>query len=119
MNLPGFGALGDLGRLAALPARMRQVQEELANKTVEGSAGAGLVRVTATGTGNLISVKIEPSLLEGDDREMLGDLVSAAANQALEKARELAATELQKALGGMIPPGLAGMAGLPGGGPQS
>lgn len=114
MNLPGLGALGNLGQLAALPAKLRRLQEELADKTVEGSAGAGLVTVTATGTGNLVSVKIDPALLQGDDRAMLGDLVSAAANQALARARELAAAEVQKALGGMIPPGLAGLPGLPG-----
>jgi hypothetical protein len=114
MNLPGLGALGDLGKLCGLPARMREVQAELAARTVEGSAGGGLVTVTASGTGELLSVKIDPELLQGEDRAMIGDLVAAAANQTLARARELAASEMQKALGGLIPPGLAGLAGLPG-----
>ena len=117
MNLPGLGALGDLGKLCGLPARLREVQEALAARTVTGSAGGGLVTVTASGTGELLSVKIEPELLGGEDREMIGDLVAAAANQTLARARELAAAEMQKALGGLIPPGLAGLAGL-GGAPQ-
>jgi len=111
MNLPG---LGDLGKLYGLPARLRELQEELARKTVEGSAGGGLVTVTATATGELSSVKIDPELLRGEDREMIGDLVAAAVNQALTRARELSAAEMQKALGGLIPPGLAGLAGLSG-----
>jgi DNA-binding YbaB/EbfC family protein len=114
MSLPGFGALGNLGKLAQLPSKLKEIQARLAERTVEGSAGGGMVKVTATGTGQLISVKIDPEVLKGEDREMLEDLVAAAANQTLAKAKELAAAEMQNALGGMIPPGLAGSLGLPG-----
>ncbi len=114
MSLPGFGALGNLGKLAQLPSKLKEIGARLAERTVEGSAGGGMVRITATGTGQLISVKIDPEVLKGEDREMLEDLVAAAANQTLAKAKELAAEEMQKALGGMIPPGLAGSLGLPG-----
>jgi len=111
MSFPG---LGDLGKLYGLPAKLRELQEELARRTVEGSAGGGLVTVAASGTGELTSVSIDPELLRGEDRQMIGDLVAAAANLALAKARELSAAEMQKALGGLMPPGLIGLAGLPG-----
>ncbi|HOX07972.1 MAG TPA: YbaB/EbfC family nucleoid-associated protein [Planctomycetota bacterium] len=111
MNLPG---LGDLGRLYGLPAKLRSIQEELAGRTVDGAAGGGLVTATASGTGELRAVRIDPELLRGDDREMIADLVTAAVNDALAKARELAAAEMQKALGGLLPPGLAGLPGMPG-----
>jgi DNA-binding YbaB/EbfC family protein len=114
MSLPGFGALGNLGKLAQLPAKLKDLQARLAARTVEGSAGGGLVRITATGTGQLISVKIDPEVLAGEDREMLEDLVAAAANQTLARAKELAAQEMQKELGGMIPPGLTEGLGIPG-----
>jgi hypothetical protein len=114
MAFPGLGALGNLGQLAQLPTKMKEMQAKLAGMTVEGSAGGGLVRMTATGTGQLLSVKIDPEVLEGEDREMLEDLVAAAANQTITRAKELAAQEMQSTLGGMIPPGMAGSLGLPG-----
>jgi nucleoid-associated protein EbfC len=113
-GLGGLGALGNLGKLAQLPAKMKELQARLAEQTMEGAAGGGLVKVTVTGTGQLISVKIDPEVLSGEDREMLEDLVAAAANQALAKAKEFAAKEMQEAFGGMIPPGMAGSLGLPG-----
>ena len=112
MNIPG---LGDLGKLYGLPTRLRELQEQLSRRTVEGSAGGGLVTATASGTGEVLKVAIDPSLFSGEDREMAGDLVAAAVNAALAKSREMAAAEMQKALGGLIPPGLAGLTGLPGG----
>jgi DNA-binding YbaB/EbfC family protein len=106
--------LANLGKLAQLPNKLKELQAKLAAQTVEGSAGGGLVKVTATGTGQLLSVKIDPEVLEGEDREMLEDLIAAAANQTLARAKELAAKEMQEALGGLIPPGMAGSLGLPG-----
>jgi DNA-binding YbaB/EbfC family protein len=114
VSLPGFGALGSLGKLAQLPAKLKELQARLAGRTVEGSAGGGLVRITATGTGQLTGVSIDPEVLAGDDREMLEDLIVAAANQTLARAKELAAEEMQKEFGGMIPPGLVGDLGIPG-----
>ena len=111
MNLPG---LGDLGKLYGLPAKLRAIQEDLGKRTVEGAAGGGLVTVAASGTGEIRGVRIDPELLAGEDREMIADLVAAATNAALAKSRELAAAEMQKALGGLMPPGLAGLTGLPG-----
>ena len=73
---------------------MQKAQEELANMVVTGEADAGLVKVTMTGKHAVRKVEIDESLL--DDREMLEDLVTAAVNQAMEKARVAAAEEMQK-----------------------
>jgi hypothetical protein len=112
--LPGFGALAGLGKLAQLPARMKAVQEKLAGLTVEGEAGGGLVRVTASGTGRIVAVVIDPALAAGPDGGRTGELVAAASNAALDRVRELAARELQEALGGLVPPGMGAGLGLPG-----
>lgn len=76
------------GRLAAM-------QTELANRTVTGSAGAGMVTVTADGRGQIRDVKIDPSLLAGDV-EMLEDLVLAAVNEVQKKAADIAQDEAKK-----------------------
>ena len=96
--------------LGALMQQAQQLQEQMAylqkgleDQTVEGSAGAGMVKVTATGTQKITRVEIDPSVLE-EDRDMLQDLVVAAVNNALEKARTLA----QEKLGSLLPPGMAG-----------
>ncbi len=114
MSPLGLGGLGNLGKLSQIPTKLKELQAKLAEQTIEGAAGGGMVKVTATGTGQLISVKIDPEVLSGEDREMLEDLVTAAVNQTLAKAKELAAKEMQEALGGIIPPGMAGSLGLPG-----
>jgi hypothetical protein len=101
----------DLGALMRQAQQMREqmeyMQKGLAQQTVEGTAGAGMVKVTATGDLKIVKVEIDPQVLQ-EDREMLQDLVVAATNNALERARELA----QQRLGAMLPPGL-----LPGGVP--
>lgn len=67
---------------------MEKIQEELANLTVEGTAGGGMVTVTASGAQEIVSVKIDPEVAK-DDIEMVEDMVVAATNQALKKASEL------------------------------
>ena len=101
-----------------LQEKMMQIQEELAEKTVEATAGGGAVTVIANGQGQLFDVKIAPEVVRPDapdevdpgDLEMIQDMVLSAANQALELAKELAAAEMGKAAG---MPGMKGM-GLPG-----
>ena len=85
--------------------KMQTLQGQLATKQVEGSAGAGMVKVIMTGAQTVVSVEIDPSVLSAD-RQMLQDLVVAATNNALEKCRELAKSQM----GSLLPPGL-----LPGG----
>lgn len=85
---------------------MMKAQEELGNKTVEGSAGGGVVKVTATGHKKITDIVIAPEAVDPDDIEMLQDLVLAAVNDALNQAEELASQDLGKLTGGLNMPGL-------------
>lgn len=102
-----MAGLGDLMKQAQrLKAEMDRIQAEAGTKTVEGSAGGGMVTVVANGKGELLSVTIDPEAARGDDVEMLQDLVTAAVNDALRKARELLAQEVSRLTGGLGLPGL-------------
>jgi len=85
---------------------MARIQQELAGKTVEASAGGGMVTVVANGQQEIVSIKIEPEVVSADDMEMLQDLVLAAANEALRKARDMAAEEMSKVTKGLPIAGL-------------
>ena len=87
--------------------QMAEAQDKLASMSVEGSAGGGLVTVTATGDGSVTGVKIDPSSVDPDDVELLEDLVTAAVGEAQRKAKELQESELGSAMGGLG--GLGGM----------
>ena len=89
-----------------MQTQMARAQEQLATETVEGSAGGGLVTVTATGTGVLTGVRIDPKAIDPDDPEMLEDVVLAAVNEALRAAQALAESKLGGSLGGLGLPGL-------------
>ena len=86
--------------------QMLKVQGELANKTVEGSAGGGVVTVTANGHKKILNVTIKPEAVDPDDVEMLQDLVLTAVNDALTKAEEMAAKDMSRFTGGLNIPGL-------------
>ena len=86
--------------------QMLKAQEELAQKTVEGTAGGGVVKVTANGHKKIINIVIQPEAVDPDDVEMLQDLVLAAVNDALNKAEEMANQDLGKFTGGLNIPGL-------------
>ena len=90
----------------AMQARMQEVQDEVAQQSVEASAGGGMVTVTANGKGEVQSVKIDPKLLEDGDVEMLEDLVLAAVNEAHRRADEMmksARSRIAGPLGGGLP----------------
>ena len=89
--------------------KMNKVQDELASKTVTGSAGGGMVTVQATGKGEIISISIEDEVIDRTEKELLQDLVSGAVNDALRKARDLAKSEMAGLAGGMQIPGLTNM----------
>ncbi len=89
-----------------LQARMIQLQEELAARTVEGTAGGGMVRAVANGRQEILSLRIEPEVVDPRDVEMLQDLVLAAVNDALGRSREMAAAEMGKLTGGVSLPGM-------------
>lgn len=90
--------------------KMRETQERLASLSVQGTAGAGLVTVTATGEGTVTAVKIDPKTVDPDDVELLEDLITAAVADAQRQARELQQNEMGSALGGMG--GMGGLGGL-------
>jgi DNA-binding YbaB/EbfC family protein len=86
--------------------RMQEMQAQLQELEVEGSSGAGMVKVSMTGKGEMKSIKIDPSLVDPADTEVLEDLILAAANDAKAKADEKMQEEMQKLTGGMpLPPG--------------
>jgi len=86
--------------------QMMEIQEELANRTVEATVGGGVVTVVANGQQQIISIKIDPEVVDPGDVEMLQDLILAAVNEAYRKAQELMTSEMNKLTGGMKIPGL-------------
>lgn len=105
--MASIGAMGDLLKQAQeMQARMAKIQEELASKTVQGSAGGGMVQVTVNGQLNMTRVQIESSVINPAEKDMLEDLILAAVNDGMRKARELASAEMSKLTGGMKIPGL-------------
>ena len=113
--------LGNLGDIASLikqapemlrqaqemQQRMGEMQEKLGKLRVEAAAGGGMVKVQASGQQKILSISVEQSLLQADDQEMLEDLLVAAVNQALDKARDAAAEEMGKLTGDVNIPGLS------------
>jgi nucleoid-associated protein EbfC len=98
-----------LQQAAEMQEQMQKAQEELANETVEATAGGGVVRVTATGAGDIREIKIDPKAIDPEDPELLEDMVLAAVNEALRSAKSLAEAKL----GGLAGGALGGL-GLPG-----
>ena len=88
-----------------LQAKMLKMQEELAERTVETSSGGGMIRVTANGKQQIVSIFIEKEVIDPDDVDMLQDLILAAVNDALTKSQEMVSTEMGKLTGGMNIPG--------------
>lgn len=102
-----FGNMANIVKQAqAMQAQMAKLQEEAASKTVTGSAGGGMVTVTANGAMELVGIVIDPEAVKGGDVDMLQDLVMAASNDALRKARQMMADQMKTVTGGMNMPGL-------------
>jgi DNA-binding YbaB/EbfC family protein len=92
-----------------IQAEVARVKAELGNKTVSAETGGGLVKCTANGKGDLLSLEVDPSITGPENRTMLQDLVVGAVNLALERARQLAQEEVVRVTGGLpLPPGLFG-----------
>ena len=89
-----------------LQAKMLRMQEEMAAKTVEATAGGGMVQVVANGRQQIVSIQIEKEVVDPDDVEMLQDLVLAAVNDALSKSQAMVSQEMGKLTGGLNIPGL-------------
>jgi DNA-binding YbaB/EbfC family protein len=86
--------------------QMAEAQEQLATETVEASAGGGLVTVRATGSGEILEIKIDAKAIDPDDPELLEDMVLAAVNEALRSAQSLAQSKLGAMTGGLGLPGM-------------
>ena len=99
--------LGMMKQAAQLQSKMKAMQEELEQVEVEGIAGGGLVSVRMTAKTEVKAVKIDPSLIKPDDREILEDLLVAALNDARRKAEAAMQEKMQALTGGLgLPPGL-------------
>jgi DNA-binding YbaB/EbfC family protein len=90
----------------AMQEQMAKVQEQAAAKTVSGTAGGGIVTITANGAMQIVSVVLDPEVVKSGDVEMLQDLIVAASNDALRKAHEMMAEEMKSVTGGLKIPGL-------------
>jgi len=99
MQKMGLGNL--LKQAQKMQAEMQRAQEELAALQVEGTAGGGMVRAVVSGKYEVVSIKIDPEVVDPDDVEMLEDLIAAALNQALQKVHEKVAEEMGKVTGGL------------------
>ena len=104
--MKGFGNM--MKEAQKLQQQMMAMQEEVAKRKVEATAGGGMVTVEANGKQEIVSIKIDPEVVSRDDVQMLEDLVLAACNEALRKAREMMQQELGKLTGGLRIPGLGG-----------
>jgi hypothetical protein len=86
--------------------KISQLQEEMANKTVEASAGGGMVTLVMNGKQQVLSIRIDPEVVNREDVDMLQDLISAAVNEAIRKSQEMMTEEMKKITGGLSIPGL-------------
>jgi DNA-binding YbaB/EbfC family protein len=104
---------GDMMRQAKiLQEKMAKMQEELADRTIESSVGGGMVVAKANGRQELLSIELEPEVVDPDDIEMLQDLIVAAVNDVLKKSQEMVAEEMSKLTGGLKMPGGLKIPGL-------
>lgn len=109
--LKGLGGLGDMAKMMKqaqeMQGKMAQMQDELDTIEVTGESGAGLVKATATAKGELKALDIDPSIFNGDDKEVVEDLILAAIKDAQGKAQERSQSEMRKMAEAMgLPPGM-------------
>jgi hypothetical protein len=112
--MKGFGNIGELMKQAQKQAqkmqeKMEVVQQSLRERVVEASSGGGMVTVQMNGKQELLSIKIDPEVVNPDDVQMLEDLVLAAISQAIKKSQDLYEEEVGKVSGGLNIPGLGGL----------
>ncbi|MCK4857380.1 MAG: YbaB/EbfC family nucleoid-associated protein [candidate division Zixibacteria bacterium] len=107
MGKKGFGDM--MKQVQKMQAKMEQLQDELNEREVEGSAGGGMVKAVVTGKGDIKEIKIEPQVMEDGDVEMLEDLIVAALSQAQENAAQLQQEVMSELTGGLNIPGLGGL----------
>lgn len=105
-----FGQMNKMMKqVQKMQEEMARVQEELKEKTVVAGAGGGAVKVVCTGALEISSVEVSPEAVDPDDVEMLQDLITAAVNEAIRKAQELAQSEMGRVTGGLNLPQIPGL----------
>jgi DNA-binding YbaB/EbfC family protein len=101
------GGLGDMMKqVQKMQAKMEELQAQLEQAEVEGSSGGGMVKVVTNGKNDILSITIDPEVVDREEIEMLQDLIVAAINQAREKSQELQNEQMSKLTGGISIPGL-------------
>lgn len=108
-GMPNMGNL--LKQAQQFQAKMAKLQEELGERTVEASSGGGMVAVVANGKQEIVSLTIDPEVIDPEDKEMLQDLITAAVNDALTKAKNMVQEEMGKLTHGINIPNLPGLFG--------
>jgi len=104
----GLSALGDVLKQAQqLQEQMSELQQAAAERTVEASAGGGMVKAVVNGRMEVVSIEIDPEALATGDKEMLQDLIVAAVNQGIREAQASVAREIKKLTGGLNLPGMS------------
>ena len=106
-GIPNMGNL--LKQAQQFQTKMAKLQEELEDRTMEASAGGGMVTVVVNGRQELVSISIEPEVINSDDKEMLQDLILAAVNDGLSKAKEMVNEEMGKLTRGLNLPNIPGL----------
>ena len=106
-GIPNMGQI--MKQAQQFQSKMAKLQEELGEKTVEASSGGGMVTVVANGKQEVVSIRIEQEVIDPDDPEMLQDLVIAAVNDALSKAKDMMNEEMGRLTKGLNIPGLQGL----------
>lgn len=97
----GFDLNDIMQQAQQMQERLAEIQDRAGNRTAEASAGGGMVTAVVNGRSQLVSLRIDPQVVNGGDIEMLQDLVIAAVNQAVRQAQELVAQEMQSITGGL------------------
>lgn len=105
MDLGGLNMADMFGKVMEMQQKMAEAQQALEARSVTAEAGGGMVQVTANGAQRITSIKIEPTVIDPEDPEMLEDLIIAGINKALDEAATMARDEMQKSAGSFLPPG--------------
>lgn len=106
-GIPNMGQL--MKQAQQFQSKMAKLQEELGDKTVEASAGGGMVTVVVNGKQEMLSIQIDPEVIDRDDPEMLQDLIMAAVNDGLTRAKNMMNEEMGQLTKGLNVPGLPGL----------
>lgn len=112
--MKGFGNMGDMMKqmqkqAVTMQKKAEEIQEDLKERVVDASSGGGMVTVHVNGKQELLSIKIDPEVVDPNDVQMLEDLVLAAVSQAMKKSQEMYQEEMGKLTGGLNVPGLSNL----------